>query len=131
MCQHIFGGSTSEMCRAIQIIITRTYIWRWQILGTKYLVPGTWYQVFGTKYLVPSTWYQVHGTKYLVPSTKYLVPSIWYQAFGTKYLVPGGKDTIAKYTLGGQPNESVLSFKTAKYTWGCVGGAVKPSQGRT
>ena len=24
------------------------------ILGTKYLVPGTWYQVLGTKYLVPA-----------------------------------------------------------------------------
>ena len=40
-----------------------------KVLGTKYLVPSTWYQVLGTKYLLPSTWYQVHGTKYLVPST--------------------------------------------------------------
>ena len=31
--------------------------------------------VLGTKYLVPSTWYQVLGTKYLVPSTRYQVPS--------------------------------------------------------
>ena len=32
------------------------------VLGTKYLVPSTWYQVLGTKYLVPSTWHQVLGT---------------------------------------------------------------------
>ena len=51
-----------------------------KVLGTKYLVPGTWYQVPGTRYLVPSTWYQVPGTKYLVPSTltKCLVPCTWY-----------------------------------------------------
>ena len=28
----------------------------YQVLSTRYLVPGTWYQVLGTKYLVPSTW---------------------------------------------------------------------------
>ena len=45
----------------------------WKVdLGTKYLVPSTWYQVLGTKYLVPSPWYQVLGTKSLVPSP-------WYQ----------------------------------------------------
>ena len=27
------------------------------------------YQVLGTKYLVPSTWCQILGTKYLVPNT--------------------------------------------------------------
>ena len=53
-------------------------------LGTKYLVPSSWYQVLGTKYLVPSTWYQVLGTQYLVPST-------WYQILGTG--VPGTQAT--------------------------------------
>ena len=38
-------------------------------VGTKYLVPSTWYPALGTKYLVPRTWYQVLDTKYLVPST--------------------------------------------------------------
>ena len=34
----------------------------------------------GTKYLVPSTWYQGLGTKYLVPSAgaRYFVPSTWF-----------------------------------------------------
>jgi len=39
----------------------------------------------GTKYLVPSTWYQVLGTKYLAP-TRYLVPSAWYQVFGSNHV---------------------------------------------
>ena len=51
----------------------------YQVLGTKNLVPSTWY----TKYSVPSTWYLVLGTKCLVPST-------WYKALGMKYLVPSG-----------------------------------------
>ena len=71
-------------------------IWaKFQVLGTKYLVPSTWYQVLGAKYLVPSAWHQVLGTKYLSPSTwylvlgtKYLVPSTWYQVLGNKYFVP-------------------------------------------
>ena len=47
-----------------------------EILGTKYLVPNTWYQILGTQYLVPNTWYQILGTKYLVPNTWYpiLIP---------------------------------------------------------
>ncbi len=36
----------------------RLLIGRYQVLGTKYLVPSTWYQVPGTKYLVPGTWYR-------------------------------------------------------------------------
>ena len=38
-------------------------------LGTKYLIPSTWYHTLDTKYLVPSTWYEVLGTKFLEPST--------------------------------------------------------------
>ena len=67
----------------------------YQLLGTRYLVPDTWHQILGTKYLVTDTWYQVLGTRYLVPGswyqvlgTKYLVPNTWYQKLGTKYLVP-------------------------------------------
>ena len=49
------------------------------VVGTKYVVPSTWYQVSGATHLVPSIWYQTLGTKYLVPS-------IWYHVPGTKYM---------------------------------------------
>ena len=58
------------------------------MLGTKCLVPSTWYHIFGTKYLVPNTWYQVPSMCYQILGTKYLVPNTWYQNLGTKYLVP-------------------------------------------
>ena len=34
-------------------------------LGTKILVPGSWYQDLGTRILVPRSWYQHLGTKIL------------------------------------------------------------------
>ena len=36
-------------------------------LGTRLLVPRSWYQDMGTKILVPWSWYQDPGTKVLVP----------------------------------------------------------------
>ena len=50
------------------------------MVGTKMLVPGSWYQDLGTKILVPRSWYQDPGTKILVPGS-------WYQDLGTKILV--------------------------------------------
>jgi hypothetical protein len=51
-----------------------------QVLGTRYLVPGTWYQILGTRRLVP-------GTRHLVPGTRYLLPDARYQVPGTRHLV--------------------------------------------
>ena len=35
-------------------------------IGTRYLVPDTWYQILGNRFLVLSTWYEVLETRYLV-----------------------------------------------------------------
>ena len=43
-----------------------------KMVGTKILVPRSWYQDLGTKILVPRSWYQDLGTKLLVPRS-------WYQ----------------------------------------------------
>ena len=34
-----------------------------KMVGTKILVPGSWYQDLGTRILVPGSWYQDLGTK--------------------------------------------------------------------
>ena len=49
-------------------------------LGTRILVPRSWYQDLGTRILVPRSWYQDLGTKILVPRSWYqdLVPRSWH-----------------------------------------------------
>ena len=62
----------------------------YQVLGTKYLVPGTWYQVLGTRYFVPSTWYQVLGTKYLDFDPN-LTKKMEFPKFGRFYVIQYAK----------------------------------------
>ena len=45
-------------------------------------------QVLGTKCLVPRTWYQVSGTRYQLLGTK-----LWYQVLGTRHDVKWLKST--------------------------------------
>ena len=75
-----------------KILVPRSW---YQDLGTRILVSGSWYQDLGTRILVPGSWYQDLGTKILVPGswyqdfgTKILVPRFWYQDLGTNILVP-------------------------------------------
>ena len=58
---------------------------RYQDLGTRILVPGSWYQDVGTRILVPRCWYQDPGSPKDL-GTKILVPESWYQDPGTKIL---------------------------------------------
>ena len=62
-----------------------------KMVGTKILVPRSWYQDLGTRILVPRSWYPDLGTRILVPGswyqdlgTRILVPRSWYQDLGTK-----------------------------------------------
>ena len=109
-----FWNPTIEILEIVKFWNIGSKFWQFwafgflEVLGTKYLVPSTWYQVRGTNYVVPSTWYQVRDTKYLVastwyqvPGTKYLVPSTWYQVLGTN----GAKYCIwasIAFQIGGQ-----------------------------
>ena len=56
-----------------------------KMVGTKILVPASWYQDLSIKILVPRSWYQDLGTKILVPRSWYQDPGtkIWYQDTGT------------------------------------------------
>ena len=45
--------------------------WFFSPLGTKILVPGSWYQHLGTEILVPGSLYQDLGTRILVPRSRY------------------------------------------------------------
>ena len=84
-----------------------------KMVGTKILVPGSWYQDLGswyqdlgTKILVPRSWYQDLGTQILVPrswyqdpGTKILVPRSWYQDRGSY----SGGGVYTKVCLGRTP----------------------------
>ncbi len=74
---------------------------RYQVLGTKYLVPSTlvpssWYQVlgtknFGTKHLVPSTWYLdcTRNVPGLYPECTWIVPGMYLDCTRCTRIVPG------------------------------------------
>ena len=80
-----------------------------KMVGTKILVPASWYQDLSTKILVPGTWYQVLGTKILVPGS-------WYQDLGTKTLVP-------------RKNGELEGRSLSKIEHGGTGGCRPPHQG--
>ena len=49
-----------------------------KMVGTKILVPGSWYQDLGTKILVPRSWYQ----------------DLWGDQSGTLERPPGGEGSL-------------------------------------
>ena len=101
-----------------------------EALGTKYVVPDTWYlipsycyhvlPVPGTKPLVSSTWYRVSHTKYLAPRTwhqvlgaTYWVPCTGYQVLGTGYVVP---NIVTKYLVQAFGSKLDLKLQKSKNT---------------
>ena len=79
-------------------------------VGTKQLVPSTWYQILVTEYLVPSTWYQLPGTKYLVPSLDEVVGEKFGKGLDTFQTFGRSLPNSCKLNDGRGPHENLLEL---------------------